>query len=416
MRFTLATAITALPVFVTAVPQLAKQGGMAIPLTLSKGSSLVNADKSVNFEALNSHVASTTAKISRGFDNFEKNTGAPHPAVKGARQRASGGLPIDSLTARPMLWFGTITVGTPPRLYTVEFDTGSGHVFLIRDFFLPGVDNDGTCDGHDLYDPQSSLTSVDLNKFFVVLFGNSDNAHGQQYTDNITIAGLEAIDQTLGVAQHYSPGLQVGRFFPDGLLGMAFQAMSSNDASPVFQTLVTQGQTDEPVFAFNLAGPNPELYIGGTNPDMYIGDFSWTSVVQHGYWEVMMDNVIGNGQVTLTNVPCIIDTGSHYIQGTPLDVANLYGAIGGTRAPNSNAFYTFPCDAIPSVSFTFGGTSFPISAAALNLGMNPKNPSMCIGSIVADNHRSWIVGSIFLSSVYTAFDLANVRVGFATLA
>ncbi|KAF9224589.1 hypothetical protein BS17DRAFT_780109, partial [Gyrodon lividus] len=94
-------AITALPVFVTAVPQLAKQGGMAIPLTLSKGSSLVHADKSVNFEALDSHVASTTTKISHGFDNFEKNTGEPHPAVKGSQKRASGGLPIDSLSARP---------------------------------------------------------------------------------------------------------------------------------------------------------------------------------------------------------------------------------------------------------------------------------------------------------------------------
>ncbi|KAF9226852.1 Asp-domain-containing protein [Gyrodon lividus] len=410
MRFTLARVITALPVFVTAVPQLAKQGGTAIPLTLSKSSSLVNADKSVNFEVFNSLVASTTAKISRGFDNFEKNTGAMHAAVKGARKRASGGLPIDSLSARPMLWFGTITVGTPPRLYTVEFDTGSS------DLFLPGVDNDGTCDGHDLYDPQSSLTCVDLNKVFAVGFGNSDTAHGQLCTDNITIAGLEAKDQTLGVALHYSPGLQVGRFFPDGLLGMAFQAISSYDASPPFQTLVTQGQTDQPVFAFNLAGPDPELYIGGTNPDMYIGDFTWTSVVQHGYWEVIMENVLGNGKVTQTNVACIIDTGTYLIQGTPLDVANLYKAIGGTRAPNSDTFYNFPCNAIPSVSLTFSGTSFPISAAALNLGRNPNAPSMCIGSIVAGKHGFWIIGSIFLRSVYTAFDLANARVGFTTLA
>ncbi|KAF9224588.1 peptidase A1 [Gyrodon lividus] len=76
----------------------------------------------------------------------------------------------------------------------------------------------------------------------------------------------------------------------------------------------------------------------------------------------------------------------------------------------------FPCNTIPSVSFTFGGTSFPLSAAALNLGMNPNDPSMCIGSIVAGKHGIWIIGNSFLRSVYTAFDLANVRVGFATLA
>ncbi|KAF9218796.1 Asp-domain-containing protein [Gyrodon lividus] len=410
MRFTLATIITALPVFVTAVPQRVKQGGTTIPLTLSKGSSLVNADKSVNFEALNSHVTSTRAKILRGFDNFEKNTGTPHSAVKGSRKRASGGLPIDSLSARPMLWFGTITVGTPPRLYTVEFDTGSS------DFFLPGVDCDGTCNGHDLYDPKSSLTSTDLNKVFVVEFGDNDNAFGWQHTDNVTIVGLEAIDQTLGVALHYSPGLQFGKFFPDGLLGMAFQAVSSYDASPVFQTLVTQGQTDEPVFSFSLAGSDPELYIGGTNPDMYIGDFSWTPVIQRGYWEVIIDNIISNGQVRVTNAVSIIDTGTFLIHGALLEVANLYGAIGGTRVPNDGAFYTFPCDVVPNISFTFGGTSFPISAEVFNLGTNPDDPSMCIGSIVTGQHTSWVVGSIFLSSVYTAFDLGNARVGFATLA
>ncbi|KAF9224584.1 acid protease [Gyrodon lividus] len=410
MRFALARVITALPVFVAAVPQQVKQGGTAIPLTLSKHLSLVNGDKSVNFEALNSHVASTSAKILRGFDNFEKNTGAPHSAVKGARKRASGGLPIDSLSARPMLWFGTITVGTPPRLYAVEFDTGSS------DFVLPGVDCDSSCDGHDLYDPLLSLTSANSKKPFSIEYGNSDSAYGQQYTDNVTIVGLEAIDQTLGVAWHYSRGLQFEEFFPDGLLGMGFQAISVYNESPVFQTLVTQDETDEPVFAFSFAASHPELYIGGTNPDMYIGDFSWAPVIQHGFWEVNIDNVMSNGQVLLTNVAGIIDTGTYLIHGGPSDVANFYQTISATVMHIDDDFYAFPCDAVPSVSFTFGGTSFPISAETFNLGTNPFDPSTCVGAIIAGKNKSWIIGSIFLSSVYTAFDLSNARVGFATLA
>ncbi|KAF9218635.1 hypothetical protein BS17DRAFT_822615 [Gyrodon lividus] len=83
MRFTLATATTALPFFVSATPQRVKQGGTAIPLP--KRSSLLNADKSV-------------------FDDFEKNTGALHPsAVKCAPKRASGGLPPDAFAIGPQL-------------------------------------------------------------------------------------------------------------------------------------------------------------------------------------------------------------------------------------------------------------------------------------------------------------------------
>lgn len=62
MRFTLATSIVALAVVAAAAPQPVSQGvGMSVPIT--KRSSLVNGDKSVNVDALNSHVASVKAYV-----------------------------------------------------------------------------------------------------------------------------------------------------------------------------------------------------------------------------------------------------------------------------------------------------------------------------------------------------------------
>ncbi|KAF9225635.1 acid protease [Gyrodon lividus] len=386
MRLTLATVIATLLFFVAAASQPTKQRGTAIPL--SKLSSLVNADQCVNFEALNYHIASTTTKILRGFDNFEKNTGASHPS---AQKRHSGGLPLPSLGDHLNRWFGTISVGTPPRNFVVMFDTGSRDVDLV----LPGIDCDHSCNGHAIYDPGASLTSAELGGPFLAQFAGGDSVFGYQYTDNVTIVGLTATHQTLGAAVHYSPGLEIGAFVGD---------------------VVTEGQTDEPVFAFNFAAPRPELYLGGTNPDMYTGKFTWTPVTHKGYWEVNIDSVAGNGQNVLTNVAGIIDTGTLFIRGFPWHVAALYAAIGGAPFDLDEGLYSFPCDAVPSVSFTFGGTSFPIPAESFSMGFDPDNVSQCIGAIGAGPAPFWVVGTRFLNGVYTAFDVSNERVGFATLA
>lgn len=86
------------------------------------------------------------------------------------------------------------------------------------------------------------------------------------------------MDQTLGVASEYSSGLAVGSFPPDGLLGLAFQSISAYNATPVFESLVSQGQTDEPVFSFKLTASGSELYLGGVNTALYTGDFTYTPV------------------------------------------------------------------------------------------------------------------------------------------
>ncbi|KAF9220374.1 acid protease [Gyrodon lividus] len=417
MHFTLATAITALPFFVFATPQRVEQRGTAIPL--SRRSSLVDVDKSVDFEVLKSHVASTRVKFLRGFDSFGKNTGASHPsAVKRTRKRASGGLPLIPTTAEDSdLWFGTISIGTPPLTYTVMFDTGSS------DLVLPGADCDDSCHGHIHYDPASSSTSVDLGRPFSIGYESGESAFGQQHSDNVTIVGLTATGQTMNVASHYSTGLGIERFPADGLLGMAFSSIAEYNDRPVFQTLVAQGQTDEPVFAFSFAASGPELYLGGTNPAMYTGDFTYAQVTGHDWWKINIDNVVGNGQALLSNVACAVDTGTNLIHGHPEDVAVLYQAIGGTPVPENDNFYAFPCEAVPTVSFIFSGTSFHIPTETFNMGPSPGDPSYCVGVIVASGVREslicsphWIMGIVFLSNVYTAFDVGNLRVGFATLA
>ena len=99
-------------------------------------------------------------------------------------------------------------------------------------------------------------------------------------------------------------------------------------------------------------------------------------------------------------------------EGTP--------SCGPTRpapALGGPGFYTFPCNATPSVSLGFGGKAFAIPQETFNLGPITHGSQECVGSLVGqDGLKFWIVGDTFLRGVYTAFDVQNKRVGFADLA
>ena len=58
-------------------------------------------------------------------------------------------------------------------------------------------------------------------------------------------------------------------------MGLAFQSISSYSASPLFQTLISEGAVTTPVFGLMLATSGSELFFGGTNNALYTGDFSW---------------------------------------------------------------------------------------------------------------------------------------------
>ena len=77
-----------------------------------------------------------------------------------------------------------------------------------------------------------------------------------------------------------------------------------------------------------------------------------------GYWEVNMDNVKGNGQTILSNVDCIIDTGSTLVIGDPSQVKTLYDALGGKDASSSAGQGYYTC--------TFAITSFYVASLLIS--------------------------------------------------
>ncbi|EJD01580.1 acid protease [Fomitiporia mediterranea MF3/22] len=411
MQFKLATALALLPFLVQATPTPSTPGRK---IALTKRSPIVK-NGVADIKLLQSHVEQVKGKIARGFSNYEKNTGNVHPNYRNATtssKRATGTVPLTDVVDG-QLWQGSVSVGTPPVEYIVDFDTGSS------DFFLPGSDCGSSCSGHTLYDPSKSSTAQDADQQFQLGFGNGAQVVGEQFTDTVTLGSLTATDQRLGAATQYSAALESSEFSPDGLLGMAFESISQFNSPPVFQTLVTQGQADSGEFGFTLLNNGSEIFLGGVDTSKFSGDLTYTDVTQEGFWEINIDSVnVGSKPVT-SNLDAIVDTGTSLVIGDSESVESIYEAIPGAADASQTVgqgFFTVPCNSDPSTALSIGGGQFTISADTFNLGQVDETGQDCVGGIIADDSQGfWILGDVFLSNVYTSFDLDNGRVGFATV-
>jgi len=277
---------------------------------------------------------------------------------------------------------------------------------------LPLLGCGASCSGHTLYNPSASSTAKDLSKTFSVSYGDNSNATGKLFTDVVRIAGLTASKPTLGAATSLS-GFTT--FQADGIMGMAFQSISDFNAPPVFQTLISEGVLTSPVFGFKLAASGSELFLGGTNSKLYRGGFTWVNLTNQGYWQASFNNILVNGKSVVGNHAAIFDTGTTRIIGDTTSIASLFKAINGSQ-PTGNGFYTIPCKFNTSISFNVGGKTVNISPASFNLGpVSPGSSTCAAGAKSKRNLDFWTLGDVFLQNVYTAWDVGNSRIGFATL-
>ncbi|KAG1749571.1 aspartic peptidase domain-containing protein [Suillus lakei] len=333
-------------------------------------------------------------------------------------RQASGSDPlVDDSNER---WYGQIEVGTP------------SHTFTSLHFRLDRTIHDAL-----MRAPQLTATLVRRTSFYLDQAAGT-HAADMKYTiptvvrllsplagnsqwstmmvpwprviyiqDTVSLAGFKASAQTLGVASLYSYGFSSENFGADGLMGMAFKSVSEYGADSVFQTLVSQGAVPESVFAFKLASSGSELYVGGVN----ICVISW-----FGYWQVAGDAIGIDGKEIVNAFSAIVDTGTTLILGDTSYVSQLYAVINATEV--GGGVYSLPCDAMPNVTITLGGKSFALAADTFNFGTYGSSGNTCLGGIAGSDGLGdlWILGDVFLRNVYTAFDVGNLRVGFADLA
>ncbi|CCM00531.1 uncharacterized protein FIBRA_02565 [Fibroporia radiculosa] len=311
-----------------------------------------------------------------------------------------------------LLWRGTITIGTPPQTFMMDFDTGSA------DLFVASTSCSG-CEGQDTYNPEDSSTSAQQSGTFEEAYGGGDDtsgATGEVYTDVVNIAGVNVTAQYFGVVAQESGSLS--ELPVDGLVGMAWPALSVLNQNPFFWTAIAQNAVPEGVFGFYLAGNDSELFLGGTDSSRYTGSIEYHPLVSDvGYWQIGGASISISGQSVASDFETVIDSGTSLIYGPPDVVAQVYQGIEGA-SQFEEGYYSFSCDSSPVVSFSWGGNDFQMSADSFNAG--ELEEGTCMGAIIGVDmgmgDNVWLVGDAFLVNVYSAFNVDNTSVGFATLA
>ncbi|CAF0999483.1 unnamed protein product [Adineta ricciae] len=321
-------------------------------------------------------------------------------------------------------WMGLITIGTPGQSFYVDFDTGSG------DLWVPAAQCNHSCGGNHTFISGSSSTFKSLNKTFYILYGDGSYVNGSWANETVSIAGISIAKQSFAMA---TSAVGMSSRASDGLLGMSYQSVATGGENPVIWSMYLAGELSLPIFGFwfgpiSTGSDTGELILGGYDTTKYTGSFTYANVNIKGYWEFVADSVsltVGSTTTTVaTSINAILDTGTTVaIAAPPTYVNAIYSALGATYN-SSIGWYTVNCQtkplsAFPNITITITGTSFVLTPLMyIQIAGGPSN-YICyvvIQSITANDANSnpiWILGDFFMRHFYSVFDMQNNRIGLA---
>ncbi|KAF8729285.1 peptidase A1 family, partial [Rhizoctonia solani] len=382
-----------------------------ISIPLHKRGSPLNKDGKIIPSALARQVAKVQNKYAHGHAAYKKNTGLE--LFKGIDSKAKRQAEPLIDEEDDLLWAGTITIGTPGQSFLIDFDTGSA------DLWVPSSScRTSGCSPHKKYTASSSSTSKSQSGSFSIQYGDGSTASGPVYSDTVTVGGLSV------TSQYFSPVTSESSSFAsdpeDGIMGLAFNSISSIGKPTFIDNLYSQGEISSPVFSFRLATTGSELYLGGTNAAKYSGSITYVPLTSKTYWLTTGSSSIGS--TVGYSGAMIIDSGTTIIVGPTSSVSSWWSKVSGAAACSTSVcgatgYYTYLCASPPTVSFTFNGAKFTIPSSDFNLGTIDNAGTHCVGAIVGTSGvpaNAWIVGDTLMKQTYTVFDQANSRVGFAT--
>ncbi|KAG8865232.1 Type I transmembrane sorting receptor [Tulasnella sp. 330] len=338
-----------------------------------------------------------------------------------------------------LLYYGPLSIGTPPQAQEVDFDTGSS------DLVIPLTGCESEC-STSLFDHTKSRTYKPTSRIFNITYADKSGAGGVVATDRVTVAGLTVPKQGFGGITVEYGGFGSGP--NSGLLGLGFPANAESGKRPFFFRLCDSGVLDHKLFAFYLSrdgAKGSELSFGKVDTSKYTGSVNYypldsesTGGTQY-YWNALSGGFLYDGGKATGGFSAVFDTGTTLVSpSVPFvlqredflnansqiyiptgDAEALYKRIPGSRDATDTVgagFYSYPCsENLAPITLELGNEQYAVSPLDFNLGPIEQGSSQCVGGIIGEDigNNLAIIGDEWLSNWYAVFDLGNSAVGFA---
>ncbi|KAM4045179.1 cathepsin E isoform 1-T1 [Anomaloglossus baeobatrachus] len=312
-------------------------------------------------------------------------------------------------------YFGQISIGSPPQVFTVIFDTGSSNLWVPSVYCTSQA-----CLEHSRFKPSQSSTYKTDGQPFFIQYGTG-NLTGILGVDQVTVQGITVQNQIFAESVS-EPGSTFEDANFDGILGLAYPSLAVDGCTPVFDNMIAQNEVEQPVFGVYMSrdANSPEggeLVLGGYDTARFSGQLNWVPVTAQGYWQIQVDSILVGGETAFCSQGCqaIVDTGTSMITGPSTDIQLLQQYIGATETDGEYGVSCSSLSAMPTVTFVINGLSYNLTSEQYTLldGENYCSSGFQGQDISPPAGPLWILGDVFIGQFYSVFDRGYNRVGLA---
>jgi hypothetical protein len=322
----------------------------------------------------------------------------------------NGGTPEHVNDFRDLYYVANISIGTPPQVFEVNFDTGSS------DLWIPDA-SCNQCEKKHLYEQNSSSTYEDEQAKWSIGYGDGSRANGIVGADTVNIgddSGLNIANVSFGQATDMAGDF--GGY--DGMFGLGFPQLSdvTKGKTTPLQTAVDQGVLTEPVFTVWLEQKwNAEnvragaITFGGVDTENCGPVIDYRPVVEDkGFWQFEIDGFSYGSYKHNKKAQVMSDSGTAEIIGKAELVAPLWKAMGLDDGGNVD------CDVkLHPLVFTIGGKKYQIEPKKLLLESESGQCYVGISASDPGDGLDFILGDVWIREYCQIHDIGQRRIGFA---
>ena len=324
-------------------------------------------------------------------------------------------------------YYGNIYIGTPPQLFEVCFDTGSGTLWVADSSCTTAA-----CNSRRKFDHTHSSTYTSLDQTLNMAYGVGD-AFGSLGQDSVLMGttggkNLTATKQGFLAASSLTGGTFTQTKF-DGVMGLA---EAGEAVSPWFERIVKQHEgLAEPWFTFYYSKSDSvpgQLIFGGTDQALYSGELTWHAPGPSfpSYWTITVAKIEIDGYAVwegdlFNPVEAMIDTGTSLMIAPTSMISQELAAQFDVSIDCGNKY------ALPTIVVwlhALNGTAVPYALHSEDLVV--QEGSSCVaGMTVQENTQGYLMlGDVFMRKFMASFDVGKAsrrgedgdsrgRVGFA---